>query len=84
MKNIHINNSYKTWKPRQMWFELENFCIDYDIIDPGYYLNRSYLSIYIEWWLHNILYYLTKPLCRWETFKSINLRCKDVDLEERR
>ena len=46
-------------------------------------LNRAYRSMYVEWWLHNIGYYLTKPFCSIEFFKKINLRCKDVDLEAR-
>jgi hypothetical protein len=45
-------------------------------------LNRSYKSMYIEWWLHNIGYYLTLPLSFIPYFKSINERCRDVDLEE--
>lgn len=43
------------------------------------YLNRSYRSMYIEWWLHNIGYYLTLPFKKLET---INIRFKHVDLEE--
>lgn len=48
-------------------------------------LNRSYTSMYIEWWLHNIGYYITLPFLKlginW--INSINRRCKDVDLESR-
>ena len=44
-------------------------------------LNRSFRSMYIEWWLHNIGYYITKPFCHIEAVKKINLRCRDVDLE---
>lgn len=47
-------------------------------------LNRSMTSLIIEWWLHNIGYYLTKPLCAIPYFKALNKRFKDVDLEERR
>jgi hypothetical protein len=42
-------------------------------------LNRSYLSMYFEWWAHNIGYYISKPFQKYQHF---NLRCKDVDLEE--
>lgn len=47
-------------------------------------LNRSLPSLYIEWWLHNLGYYLTKPLCAIPYFKALNKRFKDVDLEEHR
>jgi hypothetical protein len=52
---------------------------DYNTDDPERLLNRDYTSLYIEWWLHNIGYYLTKGSTK---LKKINLRCKDVDLEE--
>ena len=45
-------------------------------------LNRSYCSMYLEWWLHNIGYYMTKPFCFVDVVKKINLRFKDVDVEE--
>lgn len=50
--------------------------------NPEKILRRSYLSMYIEWWLHNIGYYLTKSFCFIEYFNKINIRCKDVDLNE--
>ena len=54
----------------------------YSSDNPCSLLNRTYFDMYIEWILHNIGYYVTKPLCSFKYFKSINLRCKDVDLEE--
>ena len=62
---------------------LRNDC-DYSIVNQAVkcLFQRSIKSMYIEWWLHNIGYYLTKPLCKFDYFKKINLRCKDVDLEE--
>lgn len=86
MRNIHIDNSYNTWLPRTMdrmiddkYYELTG--------DPirgraPAYLNRPLRSLHIEWWLHNIGYYVTLPFCHNEKIKSINLRCKHVDLEE--
>ena len=45
-------------------------------------LNRSYFGMYIEWWLHNICYWLTLPFSKNKTIKSLNERFKHVDLEE--
>lgn len=83
MKNIHINNSYNIWSTLDMRSILDDECFKQL---GSYYtevtLNRSYRSMYIEWWLHNIGYYVTKPFCFIKYFSFINLRCKDVDLEE--
>ena len=38
--------------------------------------------MYVEWWLHNVGYYATKPLCNNKKIAKINKRFKDVDLEE--
>jgi hypothetical protein len=45
-------------------------------------LNRSYISMYIEWYLHNIGYWLTLPFIKNEKIKALNKRFKHVDLEE--
>ena len=52
--------------------------LKYGNLNANEVLHRSYLSMYIEWWLHNIGYYLTRNIA---IFDVINLRCKDVDLE---
>jgi hypothetical protein len=52
---------------------------DSDAVDV---LNRTYRGMYIEWYLHNIGYYLTLPFIKKESIKKLNLRFKDVDLEE--
>jgi hypothetical protein len=52
------------------------------LIHPEDYLNRSYRSMYIEWILHNIGYYITLPFIKNEKIKNINERCKHVDLDE--
>ena len=44
--------------------------------------HRTIKSMIIEWYLHNIGYYLTLPLCKHQFFKSLNNRFKHVDLEE--
>ena len=83
MKNIHIENSYNIWDPDAMQYRIYKKCLEqYDSDFPERQLNRSYTSMYVEWWLHNIGYYVTKPFCHIECWKKINLRCKDVDLEE--
>ena len=83
MKVIQIKNSYCVWNTLKMTQKINRKCfLKYDDLFPEKLLNRSYRSMFIEWWLHNIGYYLTKPFCSIEFFKKINLRCKDVDLEE--
>lgn len=82
MANLHIENSYKIWSPHKMKRMIRDVAKrDYNTDDPERLLNRDYTSLYIEWWLHNIGYYLTKGSTN-EAVKKINSRCKDVDLEE--
>ena len=85
LKNIHIVDSYKVWNIPYMELEIQKTAyITYKDLDADLLLNRSYSSMYIEWWLHNIGYYLTLPFMKlginW--IRDINRRCKDVDLEE--
>jgi hypothetical protein len=83
MKNIHIENSYKIWDPVYMRLIITNKCFYvFHSYYPEVMLNRNYCSMYIEWWMHNIGYYITKPFCFIGFFNNINLRCKDVDLEK--
>ena len=83
MKNLHITNSYKVWLIKAMQKEIKDAAKrDYNSNDPEILLNRGYRSMYIEWWLHNIGYYLTKPFCCVDVVHKTNLRFKDVDLEE--
>lgn len=71
MNNLHILNSYRVWRISKM--------NDYLPKDVETILNRPLWTIYIEWWLHNIGYYLTKPF----PFLVItNERFKHVDLNE--
>ena len=80
---ISISDSYSIWFPRTMKRLIQEQSITkYNAADVIELLNRSYNSIYIEWWLHNIGYYITKPFCFNKKIYEINLRCKDVDLEE--
>lgn len=83
MKNIHIENSYKVWSADDMQYIIMHECYwQHGSWLPEIQLNRTYFSMCVEWWLHNIGYYVTKPFCFIEFFKKINLRCKDVDLNE--
>ena len=77
MKVLHFNDSYKVWSPIKMLNMMQEECGYKTISDT---LNRSILGLWIEWWLHNIGYYITKPFPK---LKSYNLRFKDVDLEEK-
>lgn len=81
MRNIHIENSYNIWQPAimQQKIDQEVFSQTQQLNFAESYLNRSYRSMYIEWWLHNIGYYLTLPFKKLE---AINIRFKHVDLEE--
>ena len=45
-------------------------------------LNRSYRGMYIEWWLHNIGYWVTAPFVKFDYIKRLNERFKHLDLEE--
>ena len=84
MKNLHIENSYTYWNPKRMKKKIVRMSYrTYKHVFPEELLNRSYSSMIVEWWLHNIGYYVTLPFCKFEFAKNINLRCKDVDLEER-
>lgn len=85
MRNIHIDNSYSTWSMNAMKKKIDDkVSLTYgDEYSAETLLNRTYVSMYVEWWLHNLGYYTTKLLCRFKFFYKINQRCKDIDLEER-
>lgn len=83
MKNLHITDSYTYWNPRQMKKKIVRIAYrTYDYVYAEELLNRSYFSMIVEWWLHNIGYYITLPFVKIEAAKRINERCKHVDLEE--
>lgn len=85
MKNIHIDDSYKIWSTKYMSCEISMLCNTlYDDFDASKVLNRSWKGMYIEWWLHNIGYYLTLSFIKNDKIKALNKRFKDVDLEEHR
>lgn len=71
-QHIQIKDGYKYWNPLYMKHR----------ITFGMRPNtpKIYAPYLIEWWLHNIGYYLTKPFTFIPALNRINLRCKDVDL----
>ena len=82
MTVIHIENSYNTWRRLSMKVQIDSESVyTYDIREADVLLNRSYESMYLEWWLHNIGYWLTLPFVKNEKIKKINERFKHVDLE---
>lgn len=71
-KHIQIKSSYKIWKPSTM-----ARIIKIQAFHKGIHNVVVTDALIIEWWLHNIIYYLTKPF---PVFKNITIRCRDVDL----
>jgi len=83
MKNLHIENSYKIWDPKKMKYIIYTSCYKmYKEYTADACLNRSYKGMYVEWWLHNIGYYITRPFVKIEKIRIWHDRCKHVDLEE--
>ena len=73
--DIQIEDGYYIWSLSAMHSLIQEEQNRHSII-----LHRSNISMYIEWWMHNIGYYMTKPLCFIDCVERIHLRCKDVDL----
>lgn len=85
LKNIHIENSYNTWSTTMMYGKIMIECWqNYQEIRADKVLKRSYKGMYLEWYLHNIGYWLTLPFIKKEKIKALNERFKHIDLEEHR
>ena len=70
MDGIHIDNSYNIWSTSKM----KKIILDYTK-NPKEDINRTFLGMYIEWWIHNIGYYVTLPFIKMSTtLKRINTR----------
>lgn len=83
MRNIHIENSYNIWSTKKMKRRIRRKSNELcGLYDAESYLNRTYPSMYVEWWLHNIGYYLTKPFIENSKVKELNERFEHVDLGE--
>ena len=84
MNNLHIENSYHIWNTKKMKAIIEEACQSiYNTANVHSILNRNFTSLYIEWWLHNIAYYLTIPFCFIKKIEVLNKRARHVDLNER-
>lgn len=85
MKNIHIENSYNIWSTDHMKSEIIHQChIKYGSMCADKVLNRTWKGMFLEWYLHNIGYYVTLPFIKNETLQFYNNRFKHVDIEEHR
>ena len=83
-KSLHFKNSYKIWSVNTIDMVLVTYCtLRYGTGDYCETLNRTKHGIIIEWWLHNIFYYITLPFIKIPKIKELNDRFKHVDLEER-
>ena len=61
MKNLHIINSFMIWAPSEMKQKIIEACmVAYEHCDAAEVLGRTWIGMYIEWWLHNIGYYIVK------------------------
>ncbi len=83
MKNLHFVNSYRVWNYNQMLDMVfdENYRL-YDSCVPSATLNRSYSGMIVEWYLHNIGYWITLPFVKYPKIAKLNERFKHLDLEE--
>lgn len=77
-KHIQIKDSYKVWSPGKMLrliyvADPYHGCPDYDKLNT--------FLVALEWWLHNIAYWLTLPFIFIPFVKKLNERAKDVDLD---
>ena len=71
-RHIKVYSSFKIWNPKRM-----RRIIDIKLKDTSASNCTPYV---IEWWIHNICYYLTLPFVKYPKVQAINLRAKDVDL----
>lgn len=74
-KHIQIKNSYKTWDPAKMALAIRVRALR---CGHGEVIIRD--AHIIEWWLHNIGYYITLPFVANSKIKALNERFKHVDL----
>ena len=82
-KNIHIENSYNEWLKSNMYNLIRVRCFDkYKTFEASSVLNRTYKSMYKDWYRHNLCYWFTKPFIKNPKIKKLNEKFKHLDLEE--
>ena len=72
---VSIEKGYEVWKPSNMKTIID-YCVGYLPMKQS-----EYTILYIEWWIHNIGYYVTKPFTFIPKINAINKRFETVDLE---
>ena len=72
-KHVQVKDSYNTWNPSKMKKDISDSCEDTQC-------KTTTLTV-IEWWIHNIGYWLTLPFTFIASIGKINSRFKDVDLD---
>lgn len=84
MRSIQVRDSYKIWSTNRMRECIYKACKErYGYgWSPVFLLNRSWFSMYVEWYMHNIGYWLTLPFIKSNRMLSYNMRLQHVDLEE--
>ena len=79
MNSLKIIDSFNIWSIEQMSKLIDSQLLEkFGSLNVEEILNRPRFTLYIEWWLHNIGYYLT---LLFDFLESYNLRFKDVDLQ---
>lgn len=78
IQEIYVKDGYKIWSYKKMRAIIEKS------IDNPKSMGRTYVGMYIEWYLHNIGYYLTLGLAaRYPFVSRLNERFKHINLERR-
>lgn len=74
-KHIQIKYGYRIWRPATM-----RKIIKIQAFHKGIYDVVVTDALLIEWWLHNIGYFVTLPFIKKPKIKALNERFKHVDL----
>ena len=76
-KHVQIKNSYNTWRRTAM---VNAIFLAADFVPDITWMVMHTPILVIEWWIHNIGYYLTLPFIKNPKIKALNERFKHVDL----
>lgn len=76
MDQIYIENGYKIWSYPKMKKIIQEYSTN-----PKADINRTFIGMGIEWYIHNIGYYITKPFIANSYIANLNERFKHVNLE---